>query len=84
MFSDERCIRLLRNNAYFLPGQNQLGKRLYSKNLLLSVNFFLKTCRQIRTFIHKTSGLAISISLPYNGWFSCKLKKTYCNLANFD
>ena len=27
--------------------------------------------------------VAISIILPGNGWFSCKLNETYCNLAKF-
>ena len=37
------------------------------------------------TFLRpKISGLVtISIILPGNGWFSCKLNRTYCNLVNF-
>ena len=48
----------------------------------MGVNFLLKTCRWV--IIYETSGLVtISIILPGNGSFSCKLNKTYCNLANF-
>ena len=43
-----------------------------------------KICGWAITLIYKSFGLVtISIILPGNGWFSCKLNKTYCNLANF-
>ena len=46
--------------------------------------FSPKTCGSVIIFIHKSSGLVtISIILPGNGLSSCKLNKTYCNLANF-
>ena len=49
----------------------------------MGVNFRLETCGWVIILIHKTSGLVtISILLPGNGWFSCKLNKTYCNLTN--
>ena len=41
-------------------------------------------CGWIIILIYKTSGVVtITIVLPGNGWFSCKLNKTYCNVANF-
>ena len=44
----------------------------------MGVNFFL-------ILIHKTFRVVtVSIILPGNGWLSCKLNKTYCNLVNFD
>ena len=50
----------------------------------MGVNFRLKTCEWVIILIQKTSGLVtISIILPGNRWLSCKLNKTYCNLANF-
>ena len=50
----------------------------------MGVNFCLKTCRWVIILIHKTSGLVtMSMILPCNGWFSCKLNETYCNSANF-
>ena len=49
----------------------------------MGVNFLLKACGWVIILIYKSSGLVISIILPGNGWFSCKVDKTYCNLANF-
>ena len=50
----------------------------------MGVNFRLTTCRWVMILIHKTSELVtILIILPGNGWFSCKLNKTFFNLANF-
>ena len=50
----------------------------------MGVNFCLKTCGGVIILIYKTSGLVtISIILPGNGWFSCRLNEAYCNLANF-
>ena len=46
--------------------------------------FLPKTCEWIIILIHEIHRLVtISIILPGNGWFSCKLNRTYCNLANF-
>ena len=50
----------------------------------MGVNFCIKTCRRVIISMHKTSELVtILIILPGNGWFSCQLNKTYCNLVNF-
>ena len=50
----------------------------------MGVNFCLKTCGWVIILIQKTSGLVtISILLPGNGWYSCKLNRTYCNLFDF-
>ena len=55
----------------------RMGEFSRPKNL----NLCPKTCRWVIILIHKTSGLVIiSIIPPGNGWFSCKLNKTYCNL----
>ena len=49
----------------------------------MGVNFRLKACGWVIILIHKISGLVTtSIILPGNGWSSCKLNKTYCNLTN--
>ena len=43
-------------------------------------NFFPKTFEWVIILIRKKSELVtVSIILPGNGWFSCKLNKTYCN-----
>ena len=48
------------------------------------VSFLGQNLPMGHNFNHKTSGLVtISVILPENGWFSCKLNKTYSNLVNF-
>ena len=55
-----------------------------AKNLRMGVNFRLKTCGWVIILIPEPFVLVIiSIILPGNGSFSCKLNKTYFNLANF-
>ena len=62
----------------------RMGEFSRPKILQMGVSFCPKTCRWIIILRHKTSRLVtISIIPPGNGWFSCKLNKTYCNLANF-
>ena len=54
-----------------------------NRSLQMGVNFCLKSCEWVIILLHKTSGLVtISIILPGNGLFSCKLNRTYCNLVN--
>ena len=50
----------------------------------MGVSFLLKAYEWVKILMHKTSGLVtILMIVPGNGWFFCKLDKTYCNLVNF-
>ena len=66
-------------------GQNLAdGRKFLPKNLQMGVNFWPKASRWAIILIRKTSRLVtISIIPPRNGWFSCKLNKTYRNSAKF-
>ena len=69
----------------YILGMCSQNERVFeAKNLRMGANFRLKTCGWVIVLIHETSGLVtISILLPGNGWFSCKLNKLVVIFSNF-